>query len=156
MRRDWRTVAIFAIPVVVAFSLFSCEVDKSTTPDGTGDGTASYTLDGGSATISGRTFTASGNDQSAILVTNGGNLNLRDSSISTTGNTSSEDNSSSYGLNAAVLAQAGGSISLSGCAITTRGAGASGVFATGSSSSVTMMNGTIICAGKSAHGVGAG
>jgi len=112
-----------------------------------------YTVDGGAETISGRTFIASDTDESAIYVANGGALTLTDATITTTGNTSSSDSSSFYGVNAAVLVASGGAIHLSNSAITTEGEGANGVFATGEGSSVTLSDVTINAVGNGAHAV---
>ncbi len=115
--------------------------------------TATYQLDGGSEDISGQTYTADDKDKSAIYVLNGGILTLKDAIITTSGDTSSQDNSSFYGLNAAVLAASGGMIDLSDSTITTSGLGANGAFATGSGSSVTLSNVTIYATGDGGHGV---
>jgi hypothetical protein len=64
---------------------------------------SSYSQSSGTTTLTGQTFTSSTNDLSAVKVT-GGTLNLSNSTISSSGNTSSNDNSSFYGLNAVILA----------------------------------------------------
>ncbi len=114
---------------------------------------ATYQLDGGSEDFSGQTYTADDKDKSAVYVLNGGILSLNDAIITTSGDTSSQDNSSFYGLNAAVLAASGGMIDLSESTITTSGLGANGAFATGSGSSVTLSNVTIYATGDGGHGV---
>ena len=53
------------------------------------------------------------------------------------GNTSSQDNSSFYGQNAAVLAASGAAITLSDSTIATSGSGANGAFASGIGSIAT-------------------
>lgn len=78
-------------------------------------GTGAYTMSSGTATKSNETLTASGKDQSAVIVSNGASLTLSNDKIETSGGSSSMDSSSFYGLNAAVLAKAGGkTISLAG------------------------------------------
>jgi hypothetical protein len=129
-----------------------------TTPVGGGDdvtGTAVYSLSSGIATKTGETITASEDDQSAIIVSNGANLTLKDMTISTSGNTSSMDNASFYGLNAAILAQAGSTIYISDTEIETTGTGANGVFACGSGAYIDLKNVTINCIASGAHGVDA-
>jgi hypothetical protein len=86
-------------------------------------------------------------------VTAAGAFTLTDSTIATSGNTSSQDSSSFYGLNAAVLAEAGSRITLSRCEIRTTGTGANGAFATGSGSSVVLSDATINATANGAHGV---
>jgi hypothetical protein len=115
--------------------------------------TAVYAQDGGSKTAHGQTYTAADANQSAIYVDNSGKLTLTNAAITTSGNTSSQDNSSFHGLNAAVLAAGGGSINLSDSAITTSGAGANGAFATDAGSAVSLSNVTIQTSADGAHGV---
>ena len=99
---------------------------------------ATYELNGGTATLSNQTYTASATDTSAVWVTNSGVLNLANPAIVTSGNTSSTDNSSFYGLNAALLAAAGGSATVTGGTISTTGESANGAIATGTGSSVSL------------------
>ena len=114
---------------------------------------AAYKVDGQTASKSGQTYAATGADESAVRVTNAGKLTLTDAKITTSGNTSSQDSSSFYGLNAGVLADAGSQITLSDSSVTTTGSGANGVFATGSGSSVTLSNVTIKATADGGHGV---
>ncbi len=79
---------------------------------------ATYKLDGGTASQSNQAYTASATDTSAIWVTNSGVLTLTNPTITTSGNTSSNDNSSFAGLNAALLATAGGQATVTGGTIT--------------------------------------
>jgi hypothetical protein len=66
-------------------------------------------------------------NESAVKVTDGGVYTLTDSIVSTTGDTSSMDDSSFSGLNAAILAESGSKITLSNVKVTTTGSGANGV-----------------------------
>jgi hypothetical protein len=115
--------------------------------------TGAYTLDGGSATETGQTYTASNADQSGVYVTNGGVLTLNNVTVTTSGNTSSDENSSFYGLNAGVLSAGGSQVTINGGTISTTGTGANGAFATGSGSSVTLTDVTINATGDGGHGV---
>ncbi|NJD59482.1 MAG: hypothetical protein C3F13_03385 [Anaerolineales bacterium] len=115
--------------------------------------TGAYTLDGQTASETDQTYTASEQDQSAVYVINGGNLTLDNVTINTSGNSSSNDNSSFYGLNAAVLATSGSTIKLADSSVSTTGSGANGVFATGEGSSVSLSNVTINATGGGGHGV---
>jgi hypothetical protein len=114
---------------------------------------AAYSLDGGSASQTGQSYSADKTDESAVYVSNGGNLNLSDATLTTTGNTSSTDNSSFVGLNAAVLAASGSTINMSNSQVTTSGTGANGVFSTGSGSNVTLSNDKIRATGAGGHAV---
>ena len=114
---------------------------------------AVYKQSGGSAVKAGQTFNATAADQSAVWVSDGGSLTLSNSKITSSGDTSSGDDSSFYGLNAAVLATAGSSILFSDSSVVSSGAGANGVFSTGSGSSITVSKVTIQAAGDGGHGV---
>lgn len=115
--------------------------------------TGAYTLDGGTATETDKTYTASNTDESGVYVINGGTLTLINPTVTTTGNTSSSDLSSFYGLNAGILAASGSAINVTGGTIDTTGTGANGAFATGAGSVVTLSNVTITAANGGGHGV---
>lgn len=115
--------------------------------------TGTYTLKSGTVSKSGASYTSSTKDRSAVLVTKSGELTLTDAKVTTSGATSSSDESSFYGLNAGVLAEKGGKITLSGGTVSTTGTGANGVFAYGSGSAVTLTGTTIKATGRYAHGV---
>jgi hypothetical protein len=110
-------------------------------------------LNSGSTKLDGQTFTASKDDEAAVYVTGSGALTLTNATITASGNTSSQDSSNFYGLNAAVLAADGGTIDLSGGTATTTGTGANGVFATGNGSNVNLSDVTIQASADGAHGV---
>ena len=118
-------------------------------------GTGYYTLKSGSAAKSSETITASSKDKSAIIVSNGAKLNLSNMKITTSGNSSSMDSSSFYGLNAAVLAKDRSKISISNTTIKTTGTGANGVFACGNGASIDLTDVNIDCKASGAHGVDA-
>lgn len=116
---------------------------------------AAYILDGGKDVKTDQTYSAMATDESAVYVTNAGVLTLGNSVLTSSGDSSSSDNSSFYGLNAVVLAEAGGVITLSNSSVNSSGAGANGVFATGAGSNITLADVTIQCTGQYAHGVDA-
>jgi len=113
----------------------------------------SYTQSGGSASLAGKSFCADETDESAVNVSNSGVLTLANSTITSSGNTSSQDNSSFYGLNAVVLASSASSITLSDCTVSSTGTGANGVFATGAGSAVSLNNVTINAIAQGGHAV---
>jgi hypothetical protein len=100
------------------------------------------------------TYTATGTDQSAILV-DGTTQTVANATITSDSVTSSQDDSSFHGLNAAVLAKNGGTLTLSCATVTTTGAGANGVFATGAGSAISLSNVAIQCSADGGHGVDA-
>ncbi|HTX79511.1 MAG TPA: hypothetical protein VMC62_07575, partial [Longilinea sp.] len=116
-------------------------------------GTAAYTLNDGTVAQDNQTYSASNQDESAVKVIGTGSLTLTNATITTSGNTSSTDNSSFYGLNAAVLAYDGGTVNVSGSMIITSGTGANGAFASGTGASVVLSNDTITATGDGGHGV---
>ena len=116
-----------------------------------GSTAAVYILNGGTDSQTGKTYSASGTDQSAIYVENGGRLTMGNAIVVTTGNSSSNDQSSFVGLNAAVLAAGSGRIDLSDSQVTTSGDGANGVFSTGANSLLNFSRGKITATGDGAH-----
>jgi len=98
-----------------------------------------YSQSSGTVTKTGQTYSSATADLSAVKVT-GGTLNLSNSTVSSTGNTSSNDNSSFYGLNAVILAYTSSGtavINSSGNTVTSTGTGANGIFAYGTASVTT-------------------
>lgn len=126
---------------------------------GGSSGSSSYTLsgaftvDGIAKTEADGLYTSGTKDVSAIYVTNGGNLVLNAPTIETTGQTSSNDASSFYGLNAAVLATSGSKVTINGGSITTSGSGANGAFPTGSGSTIVLNGVKIKATGGGGHAV---
>lgn len=112
-----------------------------------------YTLNGGIAEESDRAFTSEETDTSAIYVTNGGGLTLKNPIITTSGNTSSSDASSFYGLNGAILADKGSKVIVTGGSITTTGSGANGAIPTGSGTVIMLSDMKITASGDGGHGV---
>ena len=112
-----------------------------------------FTVSGRTETTTGQTYKSSTTDVSGVYVLNGGNLTLVTPTVLTSGNTTSQENSSFHGLNAGVLAVKGSRVTVRGGAITTSGSGANGLFATGLGAFASMTGGTITATGDGAHGV---
>ncbi len=115
--------------------------------------TGAYTLNGGTASKTGTSFTASGTDESGVLVENGGVLTLTDATLSTTGASKSSDESSFYGLNSGLLVYKSGKATISGGTHSTTGLGANTIFAYGSSASIKVANATVKASGAYSHGL---
>jgi len=113
---------------------------------------ATYKLDGGAAAQTNQSYSATAADTSGVWVADSGALALNNPTILTSGNTSSQDNSSFYGLNAGLLVTSG-SAAVTGGSIATSGTGANGAFATGSASTLTLSNLSISGAADGAHAV---
>ncbi|MBX0326285.1 hypothetical protein K2Z83_01070 [Oscillochloris sp. ZM17-4] len=155
-----RPITIASMAAAAIISLSACAPSTSTSlPSAMGQvavvmpASAAYRQDGGSAVKSGQTYTATQTDQSAVYVSGGGVLELSGTTISSSGETSSSDSSSFYGLNAAVLAGAGSAITLADSTVSSSGAGANGVFASGDGAQVALANVTISATGQYAHAV---
>ncbi|MEV1018755.1 hypothetical protein [Streptomyces sp. NPDC050264] len=113
-----------------------------------------YTLESGDeASPRKKRFTAKKDDESAVLVSGSGKLSTRDSPLSKRGDTSSVDGSAGHGLNAAALARDGGRLALSGGRFTTKGKGATAVFASGKGARATLSANRVKTKGASARGV---
>lgn len=92
------------------------------------DAANEYTED---AESDGESFVSTGTDENAVLVDSGAKVTIKNAQISRQSSDSTGgDNSSFYGIGAAVLAK-DGAVNVSGSEITTDAAGAAGVFAYG-------------------------
>ena len=100
-----------------------------------------------------RKYVAVKEDTSAIYVKDGGKAELSLARIETHGQTSSQENSSFFGLNAGVLVTAGSSVVLNDPYIVTTGSGANGLFASGEGARLVMHGGDVVASGDGAHGV---
>lgn len=142
-----QTLSFTLLVFLLSFTSWGCSKDDDSTSSttnnnnnnntSTSDGT--YAQSSGTTTLTGKTYTSSTTDLSAVKVT-GGTLTLTNSTVSSSGNTSSTDNSSFYGLNAVILAYASSGtavINSSGNTVTSSGTGANGIFAYGSASITT-------------------
>lgn len=115
--------------------------------------TGAYTLNGGTATKSGTAFTASGTNESGVLVEGGGALTLTDVTLSTTGSSKSSDESSFYGLDSGLLVYKSGKVAIDGGTYSTTGLGANTVFAYGSNAAITLSGATVKATGAYSHGL---
>lgn len=151
-------ISAMRLPAVLAISLTlliapNCG-GSSSSDDSDSEGKGLYTQTSGTVIESGKTYSTSDTDTSAVYVLNTGtNYTLSDGIIITSGDSSSADDSSFYGLNAAVLATNGAIVNLTNCTITTSGLGANGAFAYGGT--VNLDGVTIVCTGRLGHGVDA-
>jgi len=117
--------------------------------------TEAYAQSGGTSAQATKVITASNPDESSIKVTDNGTFTLSDSTITKTGDTSSNENSDFYGLNAAVLAESGSTIKLTNCTVNTSANGANAVFATGTGASIVLSDVEIKTTGDGSRGVDA-
>jgi len=144
--------------IILALAVAACSSDGTSSTDGSAtsnETVTAYYQSGGTVTRTGMAYGSSTADESGVKVVSAGTFTLSDSTVTTSGDTSSGDDSSFYGLNAGVLATTASTIKLSDSTVTTTGTGANGVFATGAGTSIALANVTIQCSGQLGHGVDA-
>jgi len=98
-------------------------------------------------------ITADEDNQSAALVTNGGTLTIGYADITKSGDSTSTDNSSLFGQNAATLGNEESTLRVLYSTVTTSGKGATGVYARGELTNGTVLDSTIATSGGYAHAV---
>jgi len=106
-------------------------------------------------TINKKTISSTTADDSAVVVSGGGNLTISNSGLDKTGDSSNTENSEFYGLNAVLLARENSNITASGLTITSNAGGANAVFAAGSGATVHISDSTITTEGNSSRGLDA-
>jgi hypothetical protein len=119
-----------------------------------GESYGTYSQSSGNVLENGQTLVASKPDLSAVKVT-GGTFGLTTSILSSTGNSSSTDNSNAYGLNAVMLAYGesdSAMIQSSGNIISSTGTGANGIFAYGKAL-ITSTGDKLMLSGEYAHAI---
>ena len=99
----------------------------------------------------GTTYSSTADGENAVLV-NGSSVTLTDITVSKTGS-SSGDSADFYGINAAVLASNGATLTISDAEITTNGAHANGVFSYGSGTTVNISDSTITTSASNSGGI---
>ncbi|WP_306323528.1 MULTISPECIES: hypothetical protein [unclassified Streptomyces] len=123
-------------------------------PDAKPRATSAYTVDDKTVQAKAqKEFKTTTGDRSALLVSGSGKLTTRDGKVIKHGGTSSVTASDGHGLNAAALARDGGTLTMSGGRMSTKGKGATGVFASGEGAKATLSAGGIKTKGSSARGV---
>lgn len=102
-------------------------------------------------TISNKIYESSEGSQNALLVKDGGNITLTNSTITKTGD-SSDENADFYGTNAGILVNSNGKLKLSDSTITTNGSHANGLFVYGTGEA-TVKNLTINTSSNMSGGI---
>jgi hypothetical protein len=111
-------------------------------------------VDGGSPkTEENKVITTSKQDESGVYVVNNGNLTLINPKITTSGDTSNMNASSFYGLNAVLLANEGGNLTVKGGTISSTGSGANGAMAVQEDAVINLSDLTIKATGGGGHAV---
>lgn len=127
----------------------SSDTDSDTTTATTSSG--NYTQSSGTTSVSSQTYTSTSSDVNAVKVS-GGTLTMTNCSVNKTGgDTENSDNSSFYGINAAILASGTGIVNISGGTITTSAIGANGIVAY--AGTVNVSDVTINCSKNLSRGI---
>lgn len=113
----------------------------------TGVYTAAYTLNGGSASLTGQTYAAPNDYEFGVYVTGGGVLSLSNPVITATGQIG---NGVEASLNTSTV---GANVTITGGSIATSGLGGNGIFAAAGGASVSANGTSIVCTGQFGHGV---
>ena len=101
----------------------------------------------------GETYESTGYAENAVRV-DGVEVALKIATLKkTTGSTTSADNSSLYGVNAALLAVNGAQLTIENSAVDTTADGSVGIFCYGESTSVIVLDTTIRTAGSASGGI---
>lgn len=95
-------------------------------------------------------YTTSNNDESVILVENGGNATINGTTITKTGGDSSNtENSEFYGVNSGILVTKNSTATIKNATISTNAKGSNAVFSTGTDSKIYINDSTITTTGNS-------
>lgn len=115
------------------------------------------------AEISGEAYASDTADESALIVNTDAGVALTDITVAKTGDSNGGDNCNFYGLNAALLAMGGSTVTISGATITSDADGANGVFsyggnggrngAEGDGTTVVISDSTITTTGDGSGGI---
>lgn len=144
------------IPLCSACVLMSCSSDNNSSDTDSDTTTATtssgnYTQSSGTTSVSSQTYTSTSSDVNAVKVS-GGTLTMTNCSVNKTGgDTENSDNSSFYGINAAILASGTGIVNMSGGTITTSAIGANGIVAY--AGTVNVSDVTINCSKNLSRGI---
>ncbi|MCB6203598.1 hypothetical protein [Extibacter muris] len=114
-----------------------------------------YTVDGKEEMSDAETYASTNADENAVLVKNGGALELTNTVLHKTGDSSSEDESNFYAVNAALAASEGSTATMSDITLTSDAEGSNAIFATGEDSKITVNNVKIHTKGNSSRGLDA-
>ena len=107
-----------------------------------------YRLVGGTAASTNQGYSSTTSDQAAVFVSSGGDLTAVNPTITKSGNASAATSTA----NAAVQAESGGHVAITGGSIATDSAGATALSAT-QGASIEMYHAAITTTGKSAYGI---
>ncbi|BFL11423.1 hypothetical protein K160097B7_06390 [[Clostridium] hylemonae] len=123
--------------------------------EGTVELSGVYTVDGKEEMSDGETYNSEAADENAVLVKNGGFLELTNAVLNKSGGSSSADVSNFYAVNAVLAAAGGSTATVSDITLTSDSEGSNAIFATGEDSKITANNIKIHTKGNSSRGLDA-
>ena len=112
------------------------------------DATGATTVDGNEQTLD-SSYSSTNSDESAILVSNGGNATVSGATVTKSGDSSNTESSEFYGVNAGILVQADSTATIKNATISTDAKGSNAVFSTGENSKIYISDSTITTTGES-------
>ena len=119
--------------------------------NGTDNGTAANNADD-NAVLSNMSFSSENDDENALRA-DGVTLSLADCTITKTGSSSSTENGDFYGMNAALLAENGAQVTVTGGEVTTSATNGNGIFSYGSGTVVNVSGTKIRTAERNSGGI---
>lgn len=113
------------------------------------EASGSTTVDGKEETLE-SSYTSTESDESAILVTNGGNATITGATVEkSSGDSTNTENSEFYGVNSGILIQENSTATIKNATISTSAKGSNAVFSTGENSKIYISDSTITTTGSS-------
>ncbi|MBR3151115.1 MAG: hypothetical protein IKF18_08995 [Erysipelotrichaceae bacterium] len=135
-------------------------------PGGSSSADLTYTASAeitSSASESGKTYSSSAADESALLISTSGDVTVSDMTVTKTGDSDGGDSCNFYGLNAAVLVKDGANVTIEGGTVESSADGANGIFcyggnggqngASGDGTTLTIRNTKITTTGDGSGGI---
>lgn len=119
--------------------------------NGTDNGTAANNADD-NAVLSNMSFSSENDDENALRA-DGVTVSLADCTITKTGNSSNTENGDFYGMNAALLAENGAQVTVTGGEVTTSATSGNGIFSYGSGTVVNVSGTKIRTAERNSGGI---
>ena len=151
-------ILIYVMAVIIATSAFTgagvYALNKSSKPQMSQssqsvDATGATEVDGESLAL-GDTYESEKSDESAILVSNGGNATISSATVNkSSGDSSNTENSEFYGVNSGILVQKDSTATIKNTKISTSANGSNAVFSTGENSKIYISDSTITTSGES-------
>ena len=119
--------------------------------NGTDNGTAANNADD-NAVLSNMSFSSENDDENALRA-DGVTVSLADCTITKTGSSSNTENGDFYGMNAALLAENGAQVTVTGCEVSTSATNGNGIFSYGSGTVVNVSGTKIRTAERNSGGI---